>query len=156
MTSEMLGYAFGQIVIAIFAGLLVAWLIRRTARTLPEPKAKRRRRIGVICGVLVALLFFLAPAVNRAAADEATDTAEQVAGFTRGFNQRCLEQCTPSDDAQCVAACTCLKDELATRIDRERLYEITRTKPTQDIITAYALANRDAIIASYDTCNVTP
>ena len=166
MNAEALGYLVGQVGLAALVGILVAWAIRRSARRMAADQARSRRRVGLIVGVVAALVVFFAPAVNRvaaspeevaarAAAAKAEETAAQLAGFARGFDQRCEERCAEVGGARepvCRTGCACVTDQIASRIDADALYAITRAEPTLAVMQDYALANMSAIEAAYAVC----
>lgn len=155
MSAYGAGYLFGTALVAALLGLAAALAMRRSARRLTGRAALRRRRSAPLVGLLVAVLALGLPAVGRAQegpvwSDEAV---ANLRGFLRGFGAECEARCTAGDRA-CAMGCTCLSIQLSYTLDPSTLEAGGKTEPTQDDITAFVVANRDAFANAYETCDV--
>ena len=155
MSAHAAGYLFGAGTVAVLLGLLTAWAMRRSARRLAGRAAIRRRRQAPFVGAIVAILALGLPAVGRA--QEAPVWSEEAVanlrGFLRGFGAECESRCAAGDQA-CAMGCTCLGIQLSYTLDPETLEADGMTEPSQDDITAFVVANRDAFANAYETCDV--
>ena len=155
MSAYAAGYLFGVASLAALLGLGAAWAMRRSARRLTGRAAIRRRRHAPIVGVIVAILSLGLPAIGRA--QEAPVWSEEAVanlrGFLRGFGAECEARCAAGDQS-CVMGCTCLSVQLSYTLDPSTLESGGKTEPSQDDITAFVVANRDAFASAYETCGV--
>ena len=155
MTGYAAGYLTAMLTFSAALGFGTAWAMRRSARRLTGRAAIRRRRHAPFVGAIVAILALGLPAIGRAqeAPVWSDEAVANLRGFLRGFGEECEARCAAGDQA-CAMGCTCLGIQLSYTLDPSTLESGGKTEPSQDDITAFVVANRDAFASAYATCGV--
>lgn len=155
MTAHAAGYFTGVLAMCAGLGMLVALAMRASAGRLPE-RAARRRRAAPLVGVLVAVAALALPALAAPArAQEAPVWSDEAVANLRGFGAECEERCAAQGGGgDCLLGCTCLGIQLSYTLDPATLEANGKVEPSQDDITAFVVANREAFANAYATCDV--